>query len=367
MEQKRSACRGCLLGLAVGDAMGFTVNDSSWEEIQNNYGPNGLLGYDLVNGYAEVTSYTQIAAYTANGLLLGLTRGQMRGMMAPFVGYIKLALKEWAKGQRYRSNPGKTFCWLGQKREMNTRRCMDTFLLDILGREKVGSMEEPVNRYSSPAMLTVAVPVGLFADPDRMEQREIDYLAAEAVALTQGSPGAFLSGAVLANLISQILADGELHLLNQLQKAMDAVEHQFGREYPQTGEVRQLLERAVSLAKDEEVGQVDAMEQLRCQTCPEVLAGAVYACLVSGGEFDSAMIAAVNHSGCSAAVGAITGALLGAAMGEEPLPEFYLECLEPAQLLQELADDLAQGCPMDLGSCLFDDDWDQKYIQGGAV
>ena len=72
MESRLSSCRGCLLGLAVGDAMGYTVDDMDWETICENYGPNGLLGYDLQKDYAEVTSYTQIAAFVANGLLLGL-------------------------------------------------------------------------------------------------------------------------------------------------------------------------------------------------------------------------------------------------------------------------------------------------------
>ena len=39
--------RGCLLGLAIGDAMGYTVEDKSWDEIQTEYGPEGLLGFDL--------------------------------------------------------------------------------------------------------------------------------------------------------------------------------------------------------------------------------------------------------------------------------------------------------------------------------
>ena len=75
MADKKGQFRGMLLGLAVGDAMGYTIDGSSWKEIQQSYGPNGLLGYDLVNGYADVTSYTQLAAFTCNGLLLGLTRG----------------------------------------------------------------------------------------------------------------------------------------------------------------------------------------------------------------------------------------------------------------------------------------------------
>ena len=67
MAVNRSAYRGCLLGLAVGDAMGYTVDERYWQEIQRDYGPNGLLGYDLVNGYADVTSYTQYFIRDENG------------------------------------------------------------------------------------------------------------------------------------------------------------------------------------------------------------------------------------------------------------------------------------------------------------
>ena len=47
MKVSRNAYRGCLLGLAVGDAMGYTVDNNSWQEIREDYGPNGLLGYEL--------------------------------------------------------------------------------------------------------------------------------------------------------------------------------------------------------------------------------------------------------------------------------------------------------------------------------
>ena len=43
MAVSQSSYRGCLLGLAVGDAMGYTVDNRSWQEIQEDYGPNGLL------------------------------------------------------------------------------------------------------------------------------------------------------------------------------------------------------------------------------------------------------------------------------------------------------------------------------------
>ncbi len=361
MRDRAEACRGGLLGLAVGDAMGYTVDDRSWDEIRRDYGPNGLMGYDLVNGYADVTSYTQIAAFTANALLLGITRGQMRGVMGPYVRYIALGLREWARGQRYRAVPEPGYCWLSAHRELCARRCMDTLLLDTLQKEKLGSLEEPVNRYCAPGVLTVAVPVGLFADGVRAGQPEIDRLAAEAVALTHGSPGAFLPAAVLAHLISDTASDGTDGWTDRVKRAMSAVQAQFGREYPQTAELWELLRMATTMAGADRIAPAEAMEQLRCRTGGEVLAGAVYACLVSGGDFDAALITAVNHSGRSAAVGAVTGALLGTQLGEGALPEFYLECLEPAPMLRELASDLARGCPMARDSGLFDDAWDEKY------
>ena len=189
--------------------------------------------------------------------------------------------------------------------------------------------------------------------------------AAEVVALTHGNPGAFLSGAVLSHLVGSLCRSPETDLGILVQLAVDAVQIQFGRQYPQLDDVLELLRMAKILACSDSVGQVDAMEQLHCKTAPEVLAGALYACMVCGDDFDSAMITAVNHSGRSAAVGAVTGAVLGLVMGESALPEFYLESLEPTPYLMELAEDLVSGCPMDMGSNLFDDDWDRKYLHAG--
>lgn len=366
MGAKQTVYRGCLLGLAVGDAMGYTVDDRTWPQIQADYGPEGLLGYDLVNGYADITSYTQLAAFACNGLLLGLTRGQMQGVMAPYVRYIALAEREWAQGQRYSGGNSRIFCWVYGARELRGRRCMDTRMLDVLNQGKFGSMEEPINRFVSPGALTMAVPVGLFFNPLRTGRKEIDRLGAEAVALTHGAPQTFLAGAVLAHIISRIIWDGADNLKELVREAMSSLQEQFGREYRQTGEIRELLNLTLSLANSHNISRSRAMEQLRCTTAAEVLAGAVYAVVCHPANFDEAMITAVNHSGRSGAVGAVAGAILGGRLGEKVIPDFYLEPLEPVGVLRELADDMFQGCPMDRTSRLFDDDWDRKYIHGGA-
>ena len=364
MRGKISTFRGTLLGLAVGDAMGYTVDRKSLEEIRECYGPNGLLGYDLMNGYAEVSSYTQLAAFTANGMLLGLTRGKVQGKMAPLVRYIGLALREWSRSQQY-SLPERNYCWLSSVPELKRRRCMDTRMLDALSRENLGTPETPVYRNDYPSALTEVIPVALLRDYLGYDQDSIDRLGAETVALTHGEPQAFLSGAVLTHVLTRLLQDPQEPVEELIRGTVEAVQIQFGREFGETTRIWELLQYAQTLAANENITQMDAMEQLSCRTAPEVLAGVLYACLTCHGDFDAAMITAVNHSGRSAAVGAITGAVLGLRMGEEALPDFYMDCLEPLDLLRQLADDLAQGCPLDRNSLMFDDDWDRKYLHAG--
>ena len=362
---RQASYRGCLLGLAVGDAMGYTVDSRSWQEIREDYGPNGLLGYDLVNGYADVTSYTQLAAFTCNGLLFGLTRGQMQGTMAPFVNYIALSSREWAQSQRSWNRPVKSYCWLMQQNEMCRRHCMDTRMLDTLERNNLGSPEESKNNFAQPGSLTTAVGVGLFFHRHRIRLSEINRLGAEAVALTHGSPSAFLTGAMVAHIITCILRKPDAPLKAVVMHAMRDIREEFGHQYSQAYDICNQLRNAMTYATAKNLKPSDVMEKLKCSTCAEVLAGAVYACMVSEGDFDRAMIVAVNHSGRSAAVGALAGAMLGAKYGEKTLPEFYMECLEPAQILRELADDLFHGCTMEKGSKLYDLDWDRKYLHGG--
>ena len=361
----KQAYKGCLLGLAVGDAMGYTVDSHTWQEIQEDYGPNGLRGYDSINGFVEVTSYTQLAAFTVNGLLLGLTRGQMRGRMAPFIQYIGHAFREWATTQRRGEKLRENHCWLTITPEICKHYCMDTRMLDTLSRRRLGTPEEPQNSCHGPQALTAAIGVGLFFHPDRTDQREIDRLGAEAVSLLYGGPEAFLTGSVISHMISRLVQKPSLPMKDLIGEAMEALRDQFGHEYSGAYEICNRMKLALSLSQGLYHDHAEIMERLQCETASQCLAGALYACLVGGDDLDASMIISVNHSGRSAAVGALTGAIQGIRLGCEALPEFYLEDIEPAGVLKELSYDLAQGCPMEKGNRLFDGDWDQKYLHGG--
>ena len=104
------------------------------------------------------------------------------------------------------------------------------------------------------------------------------------------------------------------------------------------------------------------MEKLDCYECQQVVLGALYASCVSYADMDRALVTAVNHSGKSAVVAALTGAILGAAQGEGALPEFYMEGLDAEEVLLELLHDLGECTRLD--SRIFNFDWDRKYNMG---
>lgn len=353
--------KGCLLGMAAGDAMGLTVDKKTYAEICADYGPAGLLGYDLVNGVADISSYTQIAAFSCNGMLLSMSRGH-----SDYLRNITLALKEWAQVQHLPRDPQRRSCWLSHVPQLRTRKSMDARTLDALTRDLLGTPEKPANQADGPGTLTAVIPLGLIFSPERFAFYDIGQLGIQTVALTHGDPTTFLCGGVLAYALAGIVQDRTSPEEN-LYNAAQAVQTQFAATWPQAAELCQQIHRALELARNPENIHSQVMEQLGCMTCAQVLAGAAYAVSASHGDFDTAMIIAVNHSGKSAAVGAVTGALLGAALGEEALPEFYLECLEVAPLLRELAADLYNCSPGQLRSRLFDDDFDRKYSHGLPV
>ena len=357
MEQRTISCRGCLLGLAVGDAMGHTVDEKSWQDIQQDYGPNGLLGYDLVNDCAAGSAYTQVAAYVSNGLLLGITRGKPE----LYLRYIGLSLREFARAQYYPRDPEKSYCWVAKLPQMRGRKSKDSRMLDALRIDTLGTMEKPTNRASTPGGLPGAVAVGMSCNGRGMDRSAAVQLGAQTVALTHGNVETYLCGGVIAECIAAILDDPKRPLQEQFLKAIDAMVSRFGAQYPQAEELSNMLRRVIHSAARAVEQPREVMEKLGCDTAAECLAGAMYACLVCQEDFDSALILSVNHSGRSAAVASLVGAVLGARMGADALPDFYLECLEPAPILEELAIDMNLGSPT---AGLFDDDWDQKYVQG---
>lgn len=86
---------GCLLGGAVGDALGYPVKLMSNNEIINNFGTNGITEYALTNNIAKISDATQLSLFTANRLLYAITRGSMRGILGPLECYVVDFYYDW--------------------------------------------------------------------------------------------------------------------------------------------------------------------------------------------------------------------------------------------------------------------------------
>ena len=82
--------RGCLIGGAAGDALGYPVEFMDTASISFRYEKCGITAYDLHSGVAEISDDTQMTLFTATGLLLGTTRGMTRGIMGNLYGLYPL-------------------------------------------------------------------------------------------------------------------------------------------------------------------------------------------------------------------------------------------------------------------------------------
>ena len=68
-EVRRDKIRGCLIGGAAGDALGYAVEFKGEQEIFSRYGKQGITEYELEDGKAEISDDTPMTLFTATGLL----------------------------------------------------------------------------------------------------------------------------------------------------------------------------------------------------------------------------------------------------------------------------------------------------------
>ena len=107
--------------------------------------------------------------------------------------------------------------------------------------------------------------------------------------------------------------------------------------------MEELAELAIELAHNDAPDLQNLSELGEGWVGEEALAVALYCALKYIDNFEQAMIASVNHGGDSDSTGAVTGNILGAALGYEAIPQFYKDDLEMHDLILHMADDLFDG------------------------
>ncbi|WP_226660726.1 ADP-ribosylglycohydrolase family protein [Microbulbifer aggregans] len=330
--------QGCLLAGAVGDALGAAVEFMSWAEIQRVFGPEGLSDYAPAYGrIGAITDDTQMTLFTAEGLLRAYVRGSSRGICNP-QGVMANAYLRWLRtqsetGERERANIGADG-WLLGLPELHSRRAPGNTCLQALHEYQSERSIRAINNSKGCGGVMRVAPVGMFHWSLHGVKRldETFQQAADFAEITHGHPSGYLPAGVLA-VVVQLLLDGQSLVAAITAAKVELQKHSF---YEET---LWAIEFAEQLARNE-VTPHEAISQLgEGWVAEEALAIALY-CALTATSLQQGLLMAVNHSGDSDSTGAITGNLMGAQLGIDSIPQPWLDSLELAPEIAEVADDL---------------------------
>ena len=354
--------RGCLIGGAAGDALGYAVEFMRERDIFRRYGARGITEYQLSNGIALISDDTQMTLFTANGILLGMTRGVTRGIGGPDPSYINLCYKDWLQTQEKRYSPdlGARYAWLANIPELYSSRAPGNTCLAALRSGETGTTEKPINNRKGSGGIMRVAPIGLYFNDKGVDIKDICRFGAETAALTHGHPLGWMPAAVLVQIIHEVSQDNVI-LLEAVLHALNTID-EIWPESEERDSFTNLIEKAIDLAS-EDMSDIKAIHRLgEGWVGDEALAIAVYCALKYSGDIDRTLIAAVNHNGDSDSTGAIAGNIIGAQVGLSGIPVKYTENLELRDLIIEVADDLWADCQISEYGEKRDPVWERKYI-----
>lgn len=323
---RKSRYLGCLLGGAVGDALGAPVEFLSLAEIRLQFGPAGVRDYAPAYGrVGAITDDTQMTLFTAEGLLRAAVRRSNRGICHP-TSVIHHAYLRWLKTQGYDPpfNVGMDG-WLIGVRGLWSRREPGKTCIGALRSADRSSLVARNDSKGCGGVMRVA-PIGLIPHVG-----EVFSLACEAAGCTHGHPTGKLAAGFLARLINLVVNGKNLEI------ALDLAEEELVTA-PDHDETRRAVGQARMLA-GEGAPTPEKLERLGGGwVAEEALAISIYCTLVAR-SFEDGVLLAVNHSGDSDSTGAITGNILGAMLGVESIPDRWLGALELRDEITRMAED----------------------------
>lgn len=328
----RSRVRGCLLGGAIGDALGAGVEFHSLGDIQETYGAAGVT--DLVPAYGRrgaITDDTQMTLFTVDGLIRAHVRRDTGAWHPPtdvHAAYLRWAAtqRDWGPDER-RENDG----WLAREEWLYARRAPGTACLTGLSDERMGTLEQPKNPDSKGCGTVMrSAPFGLLVG---WEPQLVFQLAVECAAQTHGHPTGVLSAGAFAVIVHGLARGDSLDagVQQALAQLVNRPDHQ---------ETTDALKRALGAVR-QGMPSPERIESLgEGWTAEEALAIGVYCALVAE-DVRHGLLLAVNHGGDSDSTGSICGNLLGVQHGETALPPNWVTEIEGRATILELADDFA--------------------------
>lgn len=369
--------RGSLIGGAAGDALGYPVEFLGEAGLFSRFGKSGIRRYQLdgTSKKALISDDTQMTLFTANGLLVGDTRGKMRGIQARPASYVYMAYQDWLRTQEVSfaesrkemsGDDHKSVSWLADVPELYSRRAPGNTCLSALLRQKNGGCADdyikfPQNNSKGCGGLMRIAPLALIYHQGDI--RELDYEGAEIAAITHGHSLGYMPAAVLTHMLSRIVYPDRPQTLKEIvMEARDTVSELFAGDR-HLKELTDKIDLAVRLSENDRCDRDNINQIGEGWVAEEALGISVYCALRHQDDFSAGIIAAVNHGGDSDSTGAVTGNILGALLGYHAIEDQWKTDLELSDVVLELADDLCLGCQMSEYGSYKDPDWERKYIR----
>ncbi|MEQ7123544.1 ADP-ribosylglycohydrolase family protein [Actinopolymorpha sp. B11F2] len=335
LQDYRSRVRGCILGGAVGDALGAPIEFLSLDAILRAHGADGLTDLAPMNGDRRglVTDDTQMTLFTAEGLIRASVRADRGICHAPSVVY--QAYLRWLATQDEPAPPPDVSGWLGRQGWLYAQRAPGNACISGLRASRMGTREAPANpRSKGCGTVMRSAPFGLLPPPG-WEPRKCFDLSVDCAVQTHGHPTGYLAAGALAAIV-RILVDGA-RLDDAVDETLALLKTYAGHE-----ETTEAL-RAARAAAEQPVGPQIVERLGGGWVAEDALAIAVYCALAHPDPADirKALLLAVNHSGDSDSTGAVCGNLLGVLHGETALPPDWVAEIEGRGTILEVADDFA--------------------------
>lgn len=326
--------RGCLLGGAIGDALGYPVEFMTGAEIQRRFGADGVTGLLCSGEKALISDDTQMTLFTVNGIEWAFERISERGIGDWISSGIYPAYVRWLATQGYevpkglleaQSFEGESNFILSHKELWERRAPGNTCITALLSALEGGVVQHNSSKGCG-AVMRVA-PTGLLYYGNANSAFK---LGAQTAKITHHHPIASAAAGSMAVIISRIVAGSNL---------AGAVNDAVQGKYTRNAEVRNALKAAYCYAKSDLPHDVAIKRLGGGWVAEEALAIAVY-CAMATSTAEDALLLAVNHGGDSDSTGAVCGNIVGALYGLSGLREDWISGIELSEYITATADRL---------------------------
>ena len=357
--------RGCLLGGAVGDALGAPVEFMALAEIRETFGRGGVTEFTTAfNRKGAITDDTQMTLFTAEGLLRAYVAGAAGANLAAVAPFVANAYARWLATQD--RTPGVADFdrdgWLFAIRELFEQRVPGASCLAAIEQStRLG--ERAHNESKGCGGVMRSAPVGLWCarldegvSSERVARRALE-LGSELAGLTHGHPTGRLAAGAFAALVALVVLE------TALPEAVVSVKALLTR-HPGHVDTLRAIERAETVAASG-LPRAEALVELGEGWNAEEALAIALACALAAPDYETGVRLAVNHDGDSDSTAAIAGNLLGAMHGVEAIPKRWLLGLELRRVVLETADDLATFPDWPIGEFMPDSHesmyWKRRY------